>query len=371
MTIKQSDQTAQTRPDENQEPKRFWQKRPFVIGSIIAVLLLAVVIGAVYFGARQQAKVRADNFVRLSGRIEGAESHLGARIPAQVKAVYVKEGQQVHKGQLLIALDDSDVSAKISAVSGGLNAAAGAERQARAGAGAIEHEAAVAQEKMQPKHHNVISRFFRKVTGANKKEMAVKMQVETQITSQKLQAQQAVAQARGEYEKALVARKIVSADRSSFRIVSPIDGIVETSNVQPGDAVTPGQVLITIVNLHDVYMRGFVAESDVGKISVGQAARIYLDSDRKQPLSGHISSIDQQASFTPENVYFEKDRATQAFGVKIAIDNADGRAKPGMPVDAKIKLSHHGSNQQTKELSASDWDPDADSSDQATQERQR
>jgi HlyD family secretion protein len=119
-------------------------------------------------------------------------------------------------------------------------------------------------------------------------------------------------------------------------------------------------------------MRGFVPESDVGKISVGQATRIYLDSNPKQPLSGHISSIDQEASFTPENVYFEKDRATQAFGVKIAIDNPNGLAKPGMPADAKIKLPHRqgDSSQQTK--SSSGWDSDADSSDSTgTQERLR
>ncbi|HEY9716117.1 MAG TPA: biotin/lipoyl-binding protein, partial [Trichormus sp.] len=192
MTTKPSEKSTQTQPEETQKQEKFWQKKQFVVGAIAAALLVLIAGGIAYFAARQHAQVQAENFVKLSGRIEGAESHLGARIPAQVKAVYVKEGEHVHKGQLLIALDDSDVSAKISAVNGGLHAAAGAEHRAMAGAGQVSQEAAEAQQQMQPKHHNVVSRFFRKITGANKKEMAMKMQIETQIATQKLQAQQAV-----------------------------------------------------------------------------------------------------------------------------------------------------------------------------------
>jgi len=363
MTTNQAQPSTQTQTKKQERPRQLWQRQTFIVGSIAAALLLVVTIGVALYAKHQQAKFKAENYVTLSGRIEGAESHLGARLPTQVKAVYVKEGEPVRKGQLLIALDDTDVRAKVNAVDEGLGAAASATHKAIAGSGAVEQEVSEARQQMQPKHHNVISRMFRKVTGAQKKETAFKMQMETQLAAQKQQAQQAVMQAKGEYEKALVARKIISADRSNFRIISPINGIVETRSVEPGDAVTPGQVLLTIVNLHDVYMRGFVAESDVGKLRPGQTAKVYLDSSR-QPLSGRISSIDQEASFTPENVYFEKDRASQAFGVKITIDNPDGMAKPGMPADAKINL-RHGS--QSRLVAGSN--SETDSYDSQSQER--
>jgi HlyD family secretion protein len=64
-----------------------------------------------------------------------------------------------------------------------------------------------------------------------------------------------------------------------------------------------------------------------------------LDSIPKQPFSARVTAIDTQASFTPENIYFQDDRVKQVFGVKISLENPQGLAKPGMPVDAEILTS--------------------------------
>jgi HlyD family secretion protein len=87
-------------------------------------------------------------------------------------------------------------------------------------------------------------------------------------------------------------------------------------------------------------MRGFIPEGDIGKIRVGQSALIFLDADRdrQNPLKATVTAIDAKASFTPENVYFKRDRTQQVFGVKLAIDDSKGFAKVGMPVDAEIEL---------------------------------
>jgi HlyD family secretion protein len=50
-----------------------------------------------------------------------------------------------------------------------------------------------------------------------------------------------------------------------------------------------------------------------------------------------VSAIDAEASFTPENIYFQNDRVKQVFGIKILLDHPQGFAKPGMPADAEIK----------------------------------
>jgi HlyD family secretion protein len=337
MAIRQQQDKTQAQPQQATKQKGFWtQGVTRALQIILLVLALVAVAAGFYFGTRLNA--HDNGVIRASGRIEGEESHLGSRLPSQVKAVFVKEGDRVHKGELLIALDDSDVRSKLNAADYGLSVAKGAQKKAMAGANAVQHEAAVVDEKMKPKHHNFVSSFFRSITGAKRKEQVVAMQAKMQLAGQEQQAQSGVMQARGEYAKALVVRKVVSADTSYFRIASPIDGIVETRNVQPGDAVTPGQVLMTIVNLHEVYLRCFVPEGSVGRIGIGQRANVYLDSAPERPLSGHIVSIDSEASFTPENVYFQQDRVKQAFGVKVEIDNPDGLAKPGMPADAEFTL---------------------------------
>lgn len=93
-------------------------------------------------------------------------------------------------------------------------------------------------------------------------------------------------------------------------------------------------------------------EGDIGKVRVGQQTKIFLDSAPKKPLEGKVISIDPQASFTPENIYFQKDRVRQVVGVRISIENPSGCFQPeqpytdsdlpcakiGMPGDAEIKL---------------------------------
>lgn len=69
---------------------------------------------------------------------------------------------------------------------------------------------------------------------------------------------------------------------------------------------------------------------------MGQQARVYLDSFPSQPLAATVTRVDPKASFTPENIYFKKDRVTQVFGVELTLKDAQGQAKPGMPADGRI-----------------------------------
>ncbi len=93
-----------------------------------------------------------------------------------------------------------------------------------------------------------------------------------------------------------------------------------------------------MVDLNQVYLRGFIPEGQIGNVRVGQAAQVYLDSAPDRPLAAKVAAIDSEASFTPENIYFREDRVQQVFGVRLTIDQPDGFAKPGMPADAEIEL---------------------------------
>ena len=91
--------------------------------------------------------------------------------------------------------------------------------------------------------------------------------------------------------------------------------------------------------LADASSRGFVPEGQIGKVKVGQPARLYLDSDTKKPLDAVVQRIDPQATFTPENTYFRDDRVKQVVGVKLLVKSGIGFAKPGMPADGEILVS--------------------------------
>lgn len=126
------------------------------------------------------------------------------------------------------------------------------------------------------------------------------------------------------------------ATRSDLTVKAPFDGTVMTRAAERGEVVQAGTAIVTLLDLSKVYLRGFIPEGQIGKVKVGQPARIYLDSDPARPLDAYVERIDPQATFTPENTYFRDDRVKQVVGVKLRLKSGIGFAKPGMPADGEV-----------------------------------
>jgi len=126
------------------------------------------------------------------------------------------------------------------------------------------------------------------------------------------------------------------ANRRDLIVTAPFDGTVMTRAAEPGEVVTAGTAIVTLLDMSKVYLRGFVPEGQIGKVKIGQAARVYLDSAPDKPIDAIVQRIDPQATFTPENTYFRDDRVKQVVGVKLLLKGALGFAKPGMPCDGEI-----------------------------------
>jgi membrane fusion protein YbhG len=156
--------------------------------------------------------------------------------------------------------------------------------------------------------------------------------VENQIAAQRAQIASATAQmneARAELAEA-------EANRQDLTIRAPFDGTVMTRAAEPGEVVQAGTAIVTLLDMTKVYLRGFVPEGPIGKVAVGQPAHVFLDSNPKQPLNAFVSRIDPEATFTPENTYFQDDRVKQVVGLKLQLKDGFGFAKPGMPADGEI-----------------------------------
>jgi len=156
--------------------------------------------------------------------------------------------------------------------------------------------------------------------------------VERQIAEQQAQiasVTSAMDQARAQLAEA-------EANRQDLTVRAPFDGTVMTRAAEPGEVVQAGTAVVTLLDMSKVYLRGFVPEGQIGKVAVGQSARIYLDSNPKQALSAYVSRVDPEATFTPENTYFRDDRVKQVVGLKLQLKEGIGFAKPGMPADGEI-----------------------------------
>jgi HlyD family secretion protein len=156
------------------------------------------------------------------------------------------------------------------------------------------------------------------------------------VQGQILQARADLAAAQADAERARAQLEEARADRRDLQIVAPFAGTVATRTAEPGEVVMAGTPVVTLVNLAEVYLRAFVPEGQIGRVSVGQPARVYLDSAPREPIDAVVSRVDPEASFTPENTYFREDRVKQVVGVKLQLRGAVGFAKPGMPADGEI-----------------------------------
>lgn len=158
--------------------------------------------------------------------------------------------------------------------------------------------------------------------GANRKQIA--------------QQHKEVASANAKIEQARAQLSEAQANRKDLEITAPFNGTVATRTAEPGEVVSAGTAIITLLDLSKVYLRGFVPEGEIGKVKLDQPARVYLDSNPNQPLEATVSRIDPEATFTPENTYFRDERVKQVVGIKLQLKSGAGFAKPGMPADGEI-----------------------------------
>lgn len=208
-----------------------------------------------------------------------------------------------------------------------------AEQEARRAANAEEAQAAVVAASRRQVE---AARGALTAARANLVNPAIRSSQAAAIQGQILQAQADIAAAQAEAERARAQLEEASANRKDLQVIAPFTGTVATRTAEPGEVVMAGTPIITLVNLAEVYLRAFVPEGQIGRVRVGQPARVYLDSAPAKPLEAQVMRIDPRASFTPENTYFREDRVKQVVGVKLRLRSADGFAKPGMPADGEI-----------------------------------
>jgi HlyD family secretion protein len=148
-----------------------------------------------------------------------------------------------------------------------------------------------------------------------------------------------IAQARAQVGQDSANLKQLDEQLSYTDIQSPLEGVVLSRDVELGDAVSSILVLgssatlvMTLGDTSEVYVKGKVDESDIGKVYLGQPARIKVESFKDKTFSGKVTRI------SPMGV--EKDNVT-TFEVRVSISNPGGELKAEMTANAEIILDEH------------------------------
>jgi HlyD family secretion protein len=157
-----------------------------------------------------------------------------------------------------------------------------------------------------------------------------------QLTAAQAQIDAAEAQVEGagaQIEAARAQAAVLQAQIDKLTLRAPLTGVVLRRAIEPGEMALPGASLLTIGDTDHLYLRVYIPENRYGEIKLGQAARVNVDSFPGQAFTAKVTRIADRAEFTPRNVQTAEGRATTVFAVKLAVDNAGGKLKPGMPAD--------------------------------------
>lgn len=118
--------------------------------------------------------------------------------------------------------------------------------------------------------------------------------------------------------------------------VSPVGGLVLVKSADPGEVVAPGTAVMTVGDIDHPWLRGYIAERDLGRVKLGASARVTTDSYPGKVYKGRVTFISPEAEFTPKQIQTKEERVKLVYRIKIEVENPNRELKNNMPADAEI-----------------------------------
>ncbi|RBP26475.1 HlyD family secretion protein [Marinobacter pelagius] len=302
----------------------------------------AIVIGlGVWAWWHFQPQDLPDGFAAGNGRIEAVEIDIAAKTAGRIREILVNEGDFVRAGQVLAKMDTAVLEAQLREAEAQLQRALigietaqslvtqrEAERQAA--------EAFIAQRKAEldaAQKRLARTRELASKNAASEAQLdddraaaaAAKAAVGA-AEAQAAAAQAAIGRARSDViaaeasvEAARATLQRIQADIDDSVLKSPRDGRVQYRVAQPGEVLSPGGVVLNMVDLTDVYMTFFLPTEQAGRIALGAEARLVLDAAPQYVVPAEISFVADVAQFTPKTVETQEERQKLMFRIKTRI----------------------------------------------------
>jgi len=120
--------------------------------------------------------------------------------------------------------------------------------------------------------------------------------------------------------------------------VSPVDGVVLVKSADVGEILAPGTTVVTVGDIDHPWLRGYINETDLGKVRIGSPARLTTDSYPGKAFHGRVTFISSEAEFTPKQIQTQQERVKLVYRIKIEMENPGRVLKSNMPADAEILL---------------------------------
>ena len=151
------------------------------------------------------------------------------------------------------------------------------------------------------------------------------------------QAKAGLQQAESAVNQAEANLALLDTQVAELTVSAPLDGIILTRNVEPGEFVQPGAVAFAMADLNNITITVYVPEDRYGQLKLGQQAYVTVDSFPGEAFNADVVHIADQAEFTPRNVQTVEGRSSTVYAIKLKVTDSEGKLKIGMPADVVFK----------------------------------
>ncbi len=335
------------------------------------LLLAAALVIALAFRVRQ-LRAAGHGPAGGSGVIEGVDVNVSSRIATRIAKVNVREGDVVKQGDVLVELECAEAEAGLAEAAARVAAAEASLLASHASARSADRTAAAAQagvtaadshlaaleaqetlarielrrgelllqqgvtsvaavDEERSRHDTLLSQLAaqRATAGMSRDQAGALLSAGSAAGAQALAARSNI-----EVARAAVARAEVAA--RECRLVAPRGGMVSSRNLEPGEAVQPGSVILTLTDVSEARTRFYLPNGDLAAAAPGRKVSVVADAYPGQTFAGTIFHVSPRAEFTPRNVQTRDDRERLVYAVEVRIPNADMRLRSGMPVEVAI-----------------------------------
>jgi membrane fusion protein YbhG len=279
----------------------------------------------------------ASNPGSVSGTIETDEVRVASRYGGRVEKTLVREGDALKSGQVLVEVEASELRARRDLAAAQLAELEAGPRKEEIDAAKHDWEAIAAElEQARVDTRRAEELFAQKTISQTEREQAATRarMLEKNVAATRSRYDLLLAGTRPErIAQARAQLADIDAQLGEMKITAPSDSVLEVLSVKVGDVLAPNREVATLLLPQHTWVRVYVPEPWLGHLQLAQAVKVRVDSDPGRDFSGTIEQIARDAEFTPRNVQTVGERMKQVFGIKIRLDNNEGKLRAGMAAD--------------------------------------
>ncbi len=329
----------------------FRKRLPRLIGVIVVIVIVA---GLWFWHDRNQAASHVQ--LVLYGNVDIRQAQLAFNDSERITALLVQEGDRVTNGQCLATLDTRRFQANVA------NRAAVADAQravvARLLAGNRPQDIRKSKADLEVARADAVNARLTaqrvrdlRAQSVNSAQELDDAQAALNAAEARLQAaqeaydlmvigprQEDIASAKATLQANEAALTLAQCEQDDAKLYAPANGVIQNRILEPGDMASPALPVFTLALDDPVWVRAYVAETDLGKIQPGMKAEVTTDSFPGKHYAGWIGFISPTAEFTPKPVETRDVRTKLVYEVRVFVHNPQGELRLGMPAVATIPL---------------------------------